>query len=165
MSPRSIWVATCIVLLGASACAGPWSGLPSGPAASGAAVARGDISHNKVIAVAGTYDGSLTEVEGSHERSGHLTIVIKQNGKKITGTFTPQFSSGSQDLAIDGSIKSDKAKKAKIAFTIEDPKGRNASGSATVTAKKLNGRATVPSSSGKGGVTITFKTRRKKNDR
>lgn len=122
------------------------------------------IAHHKVVMVAGTYDGSLTEVEGTHERSGALTIVIKENGKKITGTFTPQFSSGSQDLGIDGSITSDKAKKAKLALTIENPKGRNASGSATVTAKRLNGKATVASSSSKDVVTITFRTHRKKND-
>ncbi len=154
-----------MVLLGAAACAGPRSGLPSGPAPSGAAVRPAGISHNTVVAVAGTYEGSVREIEGTHERSGSLTIVIKQNGKKITGTFTPQFASGSQDLNIDGSVKSDKAKRAKLVFTIEDPKGRNASGSATVTAKKLNGKATVPSSSSKGAVTITFKTHRKKNDR
>lgn len=154
-----------VAMLAFSACAARNGGLPSSPfsqspAATRAAEARGDSK----VRVSGTYEGSVKEVEGSHERSGSVTVQISQSGRKISGTFSPTFSSGSTNLTINGSVKSDKAKKAKLVFIIEDPKGRNASATATVTAKKLVGKATVPPSGTKPGVNITFSTTRKKSD-
>jgi hypothetical protein len=112
------------------------------------------------VSVAGTYKGPIEEVEGSQSRTGSVTIVIQESGKKISGTFDVTFGSHTTDLTLSGSVKSDKAKKAKIAFVIDDPKGRYAVAKASVTARKLVGKGTVPPSGTKPGVSITYKTAR-----
>lgn len=114
------------------------------------------------FSVSGTYKGSIVETEGTQSRSGTVVITVKQNGSKITGTFDVTFSGKTDDLTIDGSVKSQKKAKAKIAFEISDPKGRYAAATATVGAKRLKGKATVPPDSGKPSVHLTFKTKRTK---
>jgi hypothetical protein len=113
------------------------------------------------VSVTGTYDGSVTEVEGSHSRSGGVVIAIKQKGTKISGTFDITFSSGHDyDLTLSGSVTSKTKKGAKLAITLTYSNGETAKGAAALAGKKLSGKATAQAKS--GTATITFDARKKK---
>lgn len=127
-------------------------------------LARGDVGaplSPAVVKVADDYAGSLIETEGTHTRMGTVTIAIKQQGTKISGAFDITFSSQTSDLTLSGTVKSQTKTKARLAFTIFNPHGRNAKATATVTAAALVGKATVPPNTSQPGVILTFKAKRK----
>jgi hypothetical protein len=145
-------------------CAASSGTVPTAPFAARHTIAAYSAGSDAKVPVSGTYKGSFTESEGGKERSGSIEITIEQSGKTISGEVDLKTSSGSAEADLTGSVKSDGAKKAKITFTVENPHGRDAYASATVSKKKLVGKATVPPSSKEPGVKITFKTTRSKTD-
>jgi hypothetical protein len=130
----------------------PALGLP-GPSAA--------VEDSAKLNISGTYQGSAKWVEGDKEYSASLTIDVAQEGSKFSGSFTLRSGSKTDDLTIDGALKSDKTKKAKLAFTIYAKKARYATGSGTASKKKFAGKATVPASGSKPAVHITFSTTKK----
>jgi len=158
---RTVHAMVALAALALAACANHAfapPGTASAPAV-GTGLAPGLVA--ATLKLTGTYSGSIKEVEGSQERSGSVVIAIKQQKTKFSGSFTVKFGSKTADLTISGSVKSQGKGKAKLTFTIDDPKGRYAQGTATVHGKALNGKATVPPTSSNPGVTITFHTKKK----
>jgi hypothetical protein len=114
------------------------------------------------VTVAGTYDGTIEEVEGSHSRSGSVVIMIEQQGTKISGKFAIKFASGKDyDLALSGSIASKTKRGAKLSITLTYGKSPSAKGSATLAGRKLSGKATAHAKS--GTTIITFSAKKKKH--
>lgn len=107
--------------------------------------------------VAGTYAGTISEVEGSHKAAGTVKIVVKQKGSNISGDFDVTFGSKTKDLTLSGTVKAAK-KGASLAFTIFNFGGRNAQAKATVTGSKLNGTGHVPQESSMPAVSLKFST-------
>jgi hypothetical protein len=122
-----------------------------------AAVTNAALVARPAKSIAGTYVGTVLEVEGSKQRSGDVTIAFTLNGSKIAGTFAVTFGSKTTTLDIAGT-----AKKAKLTFTIEDPSGCNALAHAKVKRGHLNGTAQVPSCKGQPVVSISYKTKKQK---
>lgn len=113
-----------------------------------------------VVTVAGTYDGTIVEVEKGQTHTADVTITIAQSGKSISGSFVIEFAQGNIDLALYGTIKKDTAKSAKIVFGLDDSSGRYGTAKATVTDKGLHGRAKVPPHGSMPAITATFKAKR-----
>jgi hypothetical protein len=155
MKLSAIATAAAIVIFVAG-CAQRNTVIPSSPAVQNAA------STAPAFTVSGVYKGTIVEQEGTSSRAGTVVITIAESGRKISGSFDVTFSGKTDDLTISGTVKSQKKSKAKIAFEISDPKGRYAAATATVGAKRLKGRATVPATSSKPAVHLTFKTKRTK---
>src|SRR5579863_8182830 len=65
------------------------------PAGGPALLARGV---PQALGVAGTYDGTIVEVENGQTHTANVTIAIKQSGKSISGTFVIEFQQGNIEL-------------------------------------------------------------------
>ena len=113
------------------------------------------------VKVAGTYDGAVKVVERGRSRKGKVQFIIRERGKKISGSCDATFASGGIHFKLAGRIKSQSRTKARLAFTLTDPKGRKGYATATVTATQLVGKATAPPSGSNPEIKTTFKTKRK----
>ena len=105
-----------------------------------------------VVNVAGTYTGTITEVESGHTRSGTLTITISQSGKKISGPFEVTFGSQVDDLTLAGKVKG--RKKAHLTFTVTGKDARAAYFTAKLIGSTLKGTGNVPASGSKPEVSL-----------
>jgi hypothetical protein len=123
----------------------------------------GVVAPDKVPNVAGTYNGSITETEGSQQRTGSLALTIQQQGSRISGDAIVSFSSGSDELTISGTVKAAK-KGAALTFEMIPEHGRTADAKATVKKKKLVGSAVVPASGSEPEVDLSFQTKKAKKD-
>ncbi len=124
-------------------------------------VAAGSDLTPAAVKVAGTYEGSVKVVESGHSRTGKVKFVITERGKKISGSCRATFVSGGINFALAGKVKSRSRTKAGLTFTLTDPKGRKGFATATVTARKLVGKATAPPSGSNPAIKTTFNTKRK----
>lgn len=114
------------------------------------------------LRVAGTYGGSIKEVEKGQTHTGTLTITIKQSGTKISGSFDIAFEQGSIDLTLSGSINKETKTEAKLAFTLYDASGNEyGKAKSTVSSTKLKGKAIVPPQGSHSEIKATFKAKRK----
>jgi hypothetical protein len=100
-----------------------------------------------------TYAGTVTQTEGSMQRTGSLKIVMMRSGTKISGTFAVTFGTKTTTLDFSGT-----AKGKKLTFTIVDKSGCNAKAHAKIKGRHLNGSAQVPPCDSQPTVYITFKT-------
>lgn len=157
---RFLISAPCLVLASAlAACANGTSVAPSGGLLPTGAVRApaSDYVQMSVPNIAGKYSGTVTESEGGHTISGSVTIDVKQSGSSVSGTFDPTINGRKYSLTFSGKVFKT-AKGAYVKYTVYNPKGRNATGHATVIGKHLNGKAYVPPKGTKPAITITFKT-------
>ena len=145
------------LLLAFAGCGGVTSSVPQDTNAVpyGASAVQPDT----VPKIGGTYDGSISETEGSKTATGTVEIVINQNARKISGTVTPTIDGHTAQLTFSGSVRATKHG-ARLSYTIFDPKGRSATGKATVRGTSLNGTAYVPPSGSQPAVTIKFNTKK-----
>jgi predicted small lipoprotein YifL len=153
MSSKIVLATVAFVLAG---CAGRAAPLAIPPATGSALLAPATLN------VAGTYTGSIKEVESGQTHTGTLTVTLKQAGTKVSGSFDISFPQGSLDLTLSGSIKKATKTKAKMTFTLYDAsEKRYGDAKATVTGKGLKGKAIVPPSGTRKEIMATFKTKKK----
>jgi hypothetical protein len=159
------WIYEAAIALCAAAAAGCATpgGLP-GSGALGSAVRQpaAPAAAAAGLKLAGRYSGSIKWTEGSKSYSGTLKTTIKVKGKDVSGPFDITVDGKTDDLSISGKITSEAKKSAHLSFDLDDPKGRYATGTATITGKKLTGKASVPASGSKPSVSITFKATKSK---
>jgi len=146
-----------VLLLAFAGCGGAMNSVPQ--VANTVPQDASAIRPDTVPKIGGTYDGSISETEGSKTATGTVQIVINQNIRKISGTVTPTIDGHSAHLTFSGSVRGTKHG-ARLTYTIYDPKGRSASGKATVRGTSLNGTAYVPASGSQPAVSITFNTKK-----
>lgn len=162
MNLRSHW-SNAVIILGCSsfvACVGgARPPLPPTEQTTSAAITQSDNESllKALPKVAGTYSGTLDEVEGSHSESGTVVIVLAQHGSNISGNFDVTFGSRTKNLTLSGTAKAIK-KGVRLAFTVFNIGGRNATCKATVVGSRLNGTGFVPPNSSLPSATLTYKT-------
>jgi hypothetical protein len=104
--------------------------------------------------VAGTYKGTIDD---EHVGAGTLTIVLKQSGSAISGTFTPDWKGHSKTLDISGKVYVAKGV-THVRYTVTGTKICPANAHGTVSATHhLNGGYVV-SNCGKNDTKGTYKT-------
>jgi len=136
--------------------------MPSGEPASTAASVQDAINftYDSVPKVAGTYQGSYSERIRSTTVKGTVTIVMQQNGSKISGKFDIKVNGHSFNTTFKGMVSTG-PHGARLHFTIFNVGGtRNAKAHATVIGSKLNGKGKVPATASKAAIYLKFKTKK-----
>jgi hypothetical protein len=112
--------------------------------------------------IVGTYTGTLIITADGHHLNGTLTIGVKQQGKKINGTWDAVVESQTEDLNFTGTVKAGKAGAARVKMKITDPSG-SCDGTATGTVTKAGAFTGKGSGQACGSIpkfTFTFKTQK-----
>ncbi len=110
--------------------------------------------------VAGTYDGNLAITADGQHLNGTLSIVVKQQGKKISGTWDAVVDSQTENLNFTGTVKAAKHGAAHVKMKITDPSGGcdgNATGTVTE-AGAFSGKGAGQACGSLPKFTFTFKT-------
>jgi hypothetical protein len=153
-------VAMSIAVLGLAGCA-EQSAAPSGAWAPGLSPAGSHaqwlLAPDTKFSVSGTYEGSVKWTDQGHSYSGSLKLTLAQDGSKLSGSFEITRNDKTVDLSLSGTVKIEGKKKAGLAFIIHDPRGKNADATATVTGKRLTGKATA------GATDISFSAKKTKH--
>jgi hypothetical protein len=118
------------------------------------------LTYDSAPKVAGTYQGSYSERIRSTTVKGTVTIVLQQNGSKISGKFDIKVKGYSFNTTFKGTVSA-APHGARLHFTIFNVGGtRNAKAHATVIGSKLNGKGKVPATASKPAIYLKFKTKK-----
>jgi hypothetical protein len=112
--------------------------------------------------IVGTYAGTLTIIADGQHLNGTLTIGVKQQGKKINGTWDAVVNSQTEDLSFTGMVKAGKGGVAHVKLKITDPQGSctgNATGGVTA-AGAFTGKGSGQQCGNVPKFTFTFKTQK-----
>jgi hypothetical protein len=113
------------------------------------------VASKKTFSVSGTYDGSVSWHGRSESYTASLTLTLTQDGSKVSGSFDITRKGKTVDGSLDGTVKVEGKKKAALAFTV-NVEGESGTGTATVSGKKIAGKASGQSE------TISFSAKRVK---
>jgi hypothetical protein len=151
MRGRSLFGVAILALAG---CSGQ-SGIPS--VGSGPVLAPAvSLEPNAKFNVSGAYDGSMHWSDNGKSYSASLKVTLTQHGNKLTGSFEASGQGKSLSGSLDGTAKIEGKKKAGLAFTIYLPKSHTADATATVSGKKLTGKAQA------GSTVVSFSAKKAK---